>query len=228
MQIIPVIDLMDGVVVHAKKGRRESYRPLQTPLCEGASPRAVIDGLLGLHGFATLYVADLDALMGKDSHQALLAQLQQDYPTLRFWIDRGWPPDGAPKPGRNSMPVIGSESLDGGRLEALAGLRGEFILSLDFMGERLLGEESLLEDSSLWPETVIVMSLSRVGAGEGPDFRRLQALRAERPEKTLIAAGGVRHWDDLARLEGLGVGGVLLASALHSGAVDSLALRKYG
>jgi phosphoribosylformimino-5-aminoimidazole carboxamide ribotide isomerase len=224
VQIIPVIDLMKNSVVHAKKGRRDSYKPIQTPLCKGSSPHAVIDGLLGLHGFKTLYVADLDALMGVGDHAALLVRLQHDYPGLQFWIDRGLPPSGLPDLGLNGVPVIGSESLVGERLSLLKTISGRYILSLDFMGEDLLGESSLLEDSGLWPDTVIIMSLSCVGANEGPDLRRLEKFRRQRPEKTIIAAGGVRNAGDLNRLDGLGVGGVLLASALHSGALDPSAL----
>jgi len=228
VRIIPVIDLMAGGVVHAKQGRRDRYQPLRTPLCAGASPAAVIDGLLGLHDFATIYIADLDALTGRGEQRALLERLQQDYPAIEFWIDRGLPADGLPLPGRNTVPVIGSESLDGEGLRRLPSLRGEFILSLDFMGERLLGGVGLLEDSSLWPETLIIMSLARVGAGEGPDFQRLEQFRARWSGKQLIAAGGVRGGDDLRRLDRLGVSGVLLASALHSGAVGQPALREYG
>ena len=32
MQIIPVVDLMDGLVVRAKQGDRAAYRPIETPL----------------------------------------------------------------------------------------------------------------------------------------------------------------------------------------------------
>jgi phosphoribosylformimino-5-aminoimidazole carboxamide ribotide isomerase len=220
VQIIPVIDLMKNIVVHAKKGRRDSYKPIQTPLCQGSSPHAVIDGLLGLHEFKTRYIADLDALMGLGDHGALLSRLQQDYPGLQFWIDRGLPPSGLPQPGLNSVPVIGSESLVGERLGLLKTVGRPYILSLDFMGEGLLGESNLLEDSGLWPDTVIIMSLSCVGANEGPDFQRLEKFRRQRPEKNIIAAGGARNAKDLNRLDELGVGGVLLASALHSGALD--------
>jgi len=222
LQIIPVIDLMGGVVVHARKGRRDSYRPIQTPLCEGAAPPAVIDGLLGLHGFETVYVADLDALMGHGNHRALLESVQQDHPGLRFWVDQG-----LAAPVGRAMPVIGSESLNAEGLDALQAQGGGFILSLDFMGERLLGPVKLLDEPERWPETVIIMSLSRVGANAGPDFRRLEAFRARWPRKRIIAAGGVRDAEDLRRLDGLGVGGVLLASALHSGALEPSVLREY-
>ena len=228
MQIIPVIDLMDGCVVHAKKGQRDHYNPIQTPLCSGSSPHAVIDGLMALHGFKTLYVADLDALMGVGDHHELLGCLQRDYPGLQFWIDRGLPPSGLPASNLNCRPVIGSESLDGKSPLFLSSLGKGFILSLDFLGEDLLGGTALLEDSSLWPDTVIIMSLSRVGSGEGPDFLRLEQFRAQRPEKNFIAAGGVRDVDDLYRLDGFGVGGVLLASALHLGKLDKSVLRSFG
>ncbi len=227
MRIIPVIDLLNGCVVHARSGQRDRYRPIQTPLCQGSSPNAVIDGLLGMHPFKTLYVADLDALTGVGNHDAVLERLQRDYPGLQFWIDRGLPPSGLPRLGPNGIPVIGSESLTDGRSAMLPNLSMEFILSLDFMGEALLGDQCLVDDTGLWPDTVIVMSLSRVGASLGPDFQRLQEYRSRWPRKTIIAAGGVRNVDDLHRLDGMGVGGVLLASALHSGALHPSVLRGF-
>jgi len=227
VQVIPVIDLMKGQVVHAKKGQRDSYRPIQTPLCKGSSPRAVIDGLLSLHGFDTLYVADLDALTGAGGHSGLLEGLQRDYPSLEFWIDQGLPLFGPPDMASNGVRVVGSESLDGGRLKWLQSLGSDFILSLDFLAESILGEKSLLDDSRLWPDRVIIMSLSRVGANQGPDFERLKAFRTRHPDKHFVAAGGVRDAADLKRLDALGVGGVLLASALHTGALAPSDLRSY-
>lgn len=226
MQIIPVIDLMDGVVVHAKRGQRDGYRPIQTPLCAGADAHAVIDALLGLHGFGRVYVADLNALTGRGDNHGLLQRLRRDYPALQFWIDRGLP-DAGWVDDSNHVTVIGTESLGEDARGCLKGLRGKFILSLDFIAERLIGDESLLDDPSVWPETVIIMSLSHVGACEGPDFRRLEMFRARCPDKHIIAAGGVRHADDLRRLDGLGVNGVLVASALHSGALNQAVLREY-
>ena len=47
-EIIPVIDLMGGVVVHARSGERDSYRPLTSPLAASAEPAEVVRGLLTL------------------------------------------------------------------------------------------------------------------------------------------------------------------------------------
>jgi len=228
MQIIPTIDLIKGVVVHARKGRRAAYRPLQTPLCSEPTPHALIAAFLSLYPFDTIYLADLDALMGQGNHREMLGRLQNDYPMLKFWIDQGLPESGTVNWTANHVPVIGSESLGAGHLSRLQAFRDKFILSLDFMGEHLLGAHGLIEDPhELWPEKIIVMSLSRIGGNEGPDFQRLARFRAELPEKTLIAAGGLRGEDDLKRLKDLGIDGVLVASALHSGALGSSVLRNY-
>jgi phosphoribosylformimino-5-aminoimidazole carboxamide ribotide isomerase len=64
MEIIPVIDVMGGVVVRARMGQRDRYRPIATPLSATSDPVDVARGLLAVHAFKTLYVADLDAIAG--------------------------------------------------------------------------------------------------------------------------------------------------------------------
>lgn len=231
MEIIPVIDLMHGLVVHARQGRRELYRPLRSPLCDSPEPEAVVAGLLGLHPFRTLYIADLDALMGRAPQTALTARLRRGFPDLELWIDQGWagPGDFGNSPaGGNALPVIGSESLDGARLDWLADPPAPFILSLDRRDGKPLGPASLPERPELWPETLILMNLSRVGGGGGPDFAQAGEFGRRHPGRRWIAAGGVRHAEDLDRLAALGMAGVLLASALHGGAVDARVLERFG
>ena len=46
MQVIPVIDLSGGRVVHARRGQRELYQPLRSNLCVGSEPLAVVEGLM--------------------------------------------------------------------------------------------------------------------------------------------------------------------------------------
>ena len=61
LKIIPVIDVLGGVVVHAVRGRRKEYQPLKSGLCESTDPVDVAAALKAL-GFSELYVADLDAI----------------------------------------------------------------------------------------------------------------------------------------------------------------------
>jgi uncharacterized protein related to proFAR isomerase len=57
---------------------------------------------------------------------------------------------------------------------------------------------------------VILLALSKVGTGAGPDLQTLRAARLR-----LVSGGGVRTPDDLSKLAAAGADGVLLATALH-------------
>lgn len=89
MEIIPVIDVMGGVVVRARMGQREQYRPIVTPLSATNDPVDVARGLLSIHAFKTLYVADLDAIAGRQDNRAALIRLRAQFPQLALWVDNG-------------------------------------------------------------------------------------------------------------------------------------------
>lgn len=222
-ELIPVIDLMDGCVVHARAGQRDRYAPLAGSVVAASSaPEAVVAGLLALHPFRTLYIADLDAIRKQGDHKALIFALRRAFPTLHFWVDAGFTGECACRrflaAGLGDL-VLGSESqADLHLLERLAG-ETRVVLSLDFMGERPLGVADLFAAPERWPERVIAMTLAKVGTGSGPDLDRLRALRSLAPDKRLYAAGGVRGPADLLDLRQSGCAGVLLASALHDGRV---------
>lgn len=115
--------------------------------------------------------------------------------------------------------VVGSESLrsldDYHRARTAAGPGAP--LSLDFRGDAFLGPPELLDDAALWPGRVIVMTLARVGSGEGPDLARLASIIARAEGREVYAAGGVRDARDLAALSDIGAAGALIATALHTG-----------
>ena len=64
MEIIPVIDIRQNQVVHAIKGQRQNYRPLQTSLCNSHSPEDIVQAFIDTYPFKTIYIADLDAIQG--------------------------------------------------------------------------------------------------------------------------------------------------------------------
>lgn len=234
MRIVPVIDLKDGQVVHARGGLREGYRPIRSILSDSSEPLRLVAGLLALHRFADLYVADLDAIEGRGGHDAVLERLRGAFPALRLWVDNGLAAETACRAwldrGLGDL-VVGSESQSGPDLPARLADQaeaGRIILSLDFKGARFLGPPALLEAAAHWPPRVIAMTLARVGGADGPDFATLRALRAKAPDRQVYAAGGVRHADDLRRLAKIGVGGALLASALHDGRLTRRQLTSVG
>lgn len=222
MDVIPVIDLKGGQVVHARAGERQAYRPIRTPLSQTSAPEDVVGGLLGLFPFARLYIADLDAILGEGGNEPAIAAIASRYPALEIWVDNGVADEHAAAAwlARNGAHlVIGSESQAGiGLIHALRRDR-RVVLSLDFRGDGLLGPGALLEQPGLWPDRVIVMTLARVGAAAGPDFERIADIAGRASGRRVYAAGGVRDAADLRALAASGCAGALVATALHAGQI---------
>lgn len=226
MDIIPVIDLKGGIVVHARRGERENYRALVTPFATCPQPLAVVEGLLGFRDFTQLYIADLDAIAGRPAHCAVIGDIASRYPRLTVWLDAGL---SAPHQ-LTALPqlpnidfVLGSESIPSladytALCAALPSARRVLCLDRGPDGD-VLGCDALFESATLWPARVIHMTLARVSSGGGPDFAGLAALRSRTPQCAFYAAGGVRDESDLHALAVQGVAGALVASALHDGRI---------
>jgi phosphoribosylformimino-5-aminoimidazole carboxamide ribotide isomerase len=220
MEIIPVIDIMDGRVVRARMGQRDQYHPIETPLSATSDPLDVAQGLLSIFPFRTLYIADLDAIMGRGNGQAALVGLKNAFPRLEIWVDNGLADKSAARiwlDGGWGHLVLGSETqADAALVENLKD-DPHVVLSLDFRGDSFVGPASLLADADVWPRRVIVMTLARVGSGAGPDIARLIDIRKTSPDRQIYAAGGVRDVDDLIALKRAGIAGALIATSLHDG-----------
>jgi len=224
MHIIPVIDLKAGVVVRARMGERDRYQPISTPLAAGSEPLAVVAGLLKLHPFDTLYVADLDAISGGDDNVSVLPRLTDRFPAIELWVDNGIADLAAARAfldrGFGTL-VLGSESQSGLELVRQLGQDPRIVLSLDFRSQVFQGPPALLDRPEIWPDRVIAMTLARVGSAAGPDLERLGLLRAVAGGRRLYAAGGVRGAADLARLRTAGIAGALVATCLHDGTLTA-------
>jgi phosphoribosylformimino-5-aminoimidazole carboxamide ribotide isomerase len=246
---IPVIDLMDGAVVRARRGDRGSYRPIVTPLAPGSDPVDIARALLARCPTPAdepplLYVADLDALTGGAIQLDALRRLLDALPEVYLWLDAGFRDPGHAADVRHSLAeqrvqaVIASESLaDACSLEALAedDDGAHAILSLDCRLSTPMDPAGVWQRPDLWPATVIVMTLDRVGAGAGPDVRTLGQLRERAGASSAasgrvstarrwIGAGGLRHADDLRVAAAAGAHAWLVASALHDGRLDPRAV----
>jgi phosphoribosylformimino-5-aminoimidazole carboxamide ribotide isomerase len=228
MEVIPVIDLKVGVVVHARQGDRDAYRPIETPLSESSAPADVVAGLLKLYPFRRLYIADLDAIMGGIPHTATLLALAAQFPQLELWVDNGIANDDAVTTwlcqGLGHL-VIGSESQTDTKLLQTLRTRPRAILSLDFRGEAFQGPSEILHNTELWPNRLIVMTLARVGSNSGPDLTQLKSILARAGGRRIYAAGGVRNRADLLALTEAGAAGALVATALHTGKISAADLQ---
>lgn len=232
MQIIPVIDLLNDTVVRGVGGDRANYLPIQSRLCQSATPEDVVAALLRLHPFRIIYIADLNALQNTGNSNHIVAELQCRFPQVHFWVDGGFTEVNRIESCRGDgqiSPIIASETTT--EVEHYQYLvsylkDANFILSLDHKAGRL-GPAELFEKPSLWPQQVILMSLENVGADAGPNIDLLTKYRSLSSTTQFIAAGGVRHEQDLSVLKAHGAAAVLVASALHSGRISKEALQEY-
>ncbi len=233
--MIPVIDLQQGCVVHAIRGERESYRRLRLPTgteAEAGAVAPIVQVLLARSRSAVLYVADLDAIQGGAVQIDVIARLLESWPALTLWLDAGFADRSAAQAAQAPLgalaarcrPVFGSESL--ATPAALAELADDpqAILSLDSRAGRPLDLAGCWRQPALWPATVIVMTLDRVGSAEGPDLTALAEARAQAGpsarDRCWVGAGGVRRPADLARAGAAGADAWLVATALHADAFD--------
>jgi len=241
LKIIPVIDILNGVVVHAVKGRRSEYQPLKSTLCASTDPLDVALAFKAL-GFSELYVADLDAIAGKRENFSILKQIA-DTAGLRLMVDAGIADLERAKKvlkSQASKIIIGTETLTNISLiaEAVKLFGNEkVVVSLDLMGDRVLNrlEVAALTQPLALLRTfqeagvsqIIVLDLARVGSGEGVNVSFLKDVLRNITVNVYVG-GGVRDIEDLAELKTLGVFGVLIATALHSGKISLEELGRVG
>ena len=234
LQVIPVIDLLQGQVVRAAGGRRHEYRPLISKLAVDARPATVAQALSGL-GIPLAYVADLDAIQGSDPAWPIYETLLEA--GLQLWVDAGLADMGrlrALAEFNRAAPLAG----------IIAGL--ESLPSWDLLRTMhdLLGPERLIFSLdlkagcplTLWPEPLpeaeefaaqavacgvrrmIVLDLARVGSAAGAGSLDLcRAIHGRWPEVQLISGGGIRSNADLQALADAGCTAALVGSALHDG-----------
>ncbi|MFO1021358.1 MAG: HisA/HisF-related TIM barrel protein [Planctomycetales bacterium] len=227
MQVIPVLDLMNGVVVRGIAGRREDYLPVRSALVDGARPLDIARAFRDQLGLLRLYVADLDGILDElpnwDVYGLLLAdgfELCVDAGVRDLGLLRRLFKNGV------TQVVLGSETVSSMELVQRAVREfgsGRLIYSLDLKQGKLMGEageEEPLQRVEKVCEAgireLIVLDVAYVGVGSGVRTVELCREIHERfPEMKLITGGGIRDEADLLRLKEEPIAGVLVASALH-------------
>jgi phosphoribosylformimino-5-aminoimidazole carboxamide ribotide isomerase len=235
MQVIPVVDLLNGEVVHAKKGHRQAYQAMRSPLCASSDPLAIVAALMAIHPFQQLYIADLNAIQKlphkASSNYASIRQISLAYPELELWLDAGiqQSADLLEWQKLNVRIILASENFhDMQDYLALNEQQHDFILSLDFFSDGFHGPLALLKQTEDWPERVIIMSLADVGTNQGINKVMLEQMMQTNMGRRVYAAGGIRNEQDLLSLKELGLQGALIATALHNQQISGASLSKLG
>jgi len=238
MRLVGVLDVKGGQVVRGQAGRRETYRPLISPLCHSADPQTVAVALQRRYGLRDFYLADLDAIAGAEPAWAIYRSVSEAVrgtgeQRAELWVDAGV----RTATRARNLAANGVDRIVVG-LETVAGpeVLAELVVEL---GERLVFSLDLKDGQPLglltgWPSTeplaiaeqaialgvrrLLLLDLARVGMATGTGTEEMcRWLAQAHPHLYLAVGGGVRDEADLLRLQACGASAVLVASALHEG-----------
>jgi len=235
VRVIPAIDIKNGACVRLFKGdfgKTTQY---------SADPAAVGRRFSALN-VSDLHIVDLDgARTGAQQNHAIVAEIARESgleiqlgggmrsrDVVAKWLDTGV-----------SRCVIGSVAIR--EPDTVKPWLVEFgperiVLALDVKldrtGQPMLTTHGWTEESgvSLWDcidsysdaglQHVLCTDVARDGAMTGPNFELYSRLLARYPTLALQASGGVRHAEDLRRLQQLGVPAAITGRALLDGAIS--------
>lgn len=243
VRVIPVVDLLQGQVVHARQGQRKRYRPLKSVLSNESTPQAVARALRDRINASAVYVADLDAIQFGEPAWDAIDQIGDFIPEI--WLDIGLRHERdsqqlirhAHEKPFQVRPIVALETLGGpGVLQRMLANNGPdacpgggaWIFSLDLRdGKPILDRSAWDTDDPLQlveravqcgMETILVLDLAQVGAGQGVATTDLCCkIMRQYPGMHVITGGGIRGHDDLRRLADTGCSAALVGSALYSG-----------
>lgn len=220
VKVIPVLDVMNGVVVHATAGIREKYRPLRDSVIVGSSnPHDLLKRLRNM-GFDEVYIADLDSILGAGENMEVINKaLSLGFNVLADIGVKGVGMKSTPK----LELVIGTEYLSSP--EQLKELKDRSI-SIDlycgnvkFKNRKYSLYYVLKKIKNITYSNVLAIFLDLVGTFKGPNFKLIKLILDNISSKEVIVGGGIRGVEDLKKLENIGVSKVLVASALHKGII---------
>lgn len=219
MDLILAMDLKGGLVVHGKRGERSTYRPLTW----GVSPTAEPIPYLSIMRPHSLYIADLDRIMGGGSHDHEITSCTKMVRTC--YVDRGCSSPEDFLEGENIINVVGTETAGEDLTRYPSG-----ILSLDIRNGRVIPGNRMpaqvLKELEFLPfQGCLILHLGAVGTGEGLPSSELSLFRSATTKPLLFGGGIAGDWD-LDLLASIGFDGAVVATAVHTGKIPIDAVRR--
>ena len=241
MKIIPVLDLLNGIAVHAMRGERNKYRPLKSVLWPSPDPLELAK-VFDSRGFDELYMADLDAILENKEDFSVFTRISSET-DLSLMVDAGINDLGKAErvleAGASNV-IIGTETLTdlgfaGEAVQALGEKR--VIVSVDLKGGELLSRSEKIRSMNplrlvetleeMGVARVIVLDLARVGSEQGANMGVVMEV-LEKTGVEVITGGGMRGIGDLDEARDLGVSAALIATVLHTGKLTAAELESKG
>ncbi|MHA1728370.1 MAG: HisA/HisF-related TIM barrel protein [Promethearchaeota archaeon] len=234
-EIIPVIDVMGGIAVHAIKGIRNRYESLKTSLTKSSSPIDLIKSYEKKFSFTEVYVADLDSIISEKPNTTLLKDLI-DITSLKIMLDAGI---------RNLYDIIyfknigiqkiilATETIDS--LDVIDDAIKELgvdriVISIDMKNKKILARNLEINKLSISSfiekilqkgiQKIILLDLVKIGSKCGCYEDSYGEIRKKFPNIEIIIGGGVKGIEDIKLLRDKEMNGVLIATALHEGVIN--------
>ncbi|MEX0701986.1 MAG: HisA/HisF-related TIM barrel protein [Planctomycetales bacterium] len=232
MLVLPVLDLLEGVVVRGVAGKRQEYRPVESALAADSRPLTVARAFRERLGLDEFYVADLDAILHDRPGSSVLRELAAE--GFRLHVDAGLRDAARAQEvlaaGAQSV-VAGLETLSGPEAlrEIVAACGAErVIFSLDLHAGAPLGVRTgwhaagAIEIAALAAAAgihrLLVLDLAGIGLRGGISTLPLCGeLRRRYASWEMFTGGGARSAADLRAARDTGLDGALVATALHEG-----------
>lgn len=227
MIAIPAVDLREGACVQLIGGdyARERLRLEDPPSVVRQWAR---------HGFARLHIVDLDAALGRGNNTAMVSDILRESPA-QVQVGGGL---------RTTDRV--DAMLDAGARYAIVGTRaledmdwlaevadanpGAIVLAADVRERRITTQgwqrtlprhilDVVAELNALPLASILVTAVHREGQLQGTDLPLMEDV-VDASAFPVYAAGGIAGMGDLWALQDRGVAGVIIGTALYTGALD--------
>ena len=233
-KIIPVIDLLNSRAVHAVKGNRSEYKPLESKYFNTTSPYDIIESLHKKFGFKDFYIADLDSIMKKKTNIPLISELLKNLP-INIMLDPGITNDLDLKHYSGlkiSQIILGMETIKSlNVIENAINIFGydKTILSIDMFDGKIISSikelrnlnliEIMKKVENMGIINYILLDLYRVGQKIGEIPNTYLKIR-ENYDGNFFVGGGIKDFKEIVKYKIKKFAGVLIATSLYDGTIN--------
>ncbi|ADP76954.1 hisA/hisF family protein [Methanothermus fervidus DSM 2088] len=223
IEVIPVLDIKDGIAVAGKSGKRETYTPLKTIYSRSPDP---IEIALSLRrqGARRIYIADLNGIERTGNNLEIAKKINyiiptmldfgvNDFKTFKFLLNF------------SRQVIVATETLES--FEELEKIVSKFptsriVVSVDIKDDKLYSKNldiSLIDfrdkllDLGISSE-IILLDISRVGTEKGINENIIEIFKDLKDK--LILGGGITL-KDVPKIKNFGIKKILVGTALHKG-----------
>jgi len=229
-RIIPVLDILNSEVVHAKKGERTKYKPLKSKILDSSNPIIAVKKLADKFHFDEIYIADLDSIVKRKPNLELISLILKMV-NIKVILDPGITnyEDIMLFSNFNLFKlIIGIETVE--NYDVIKdGVKkfgqNEIVLSIDMFQGKLKSKldifnplelMSLLEH--LGVKEIILLDLFRVGqkiGGIPPLYLKIREIFSG----DILVGGGIKDFNDILNYKKNNFSGVLIGTAFYDGSI---------